>query len=752
VTPPPTEESRAAEDAASPQPGISCNVSPETTSRPAFILVSTTVLSAALLLAGSPARAVDGRVDVRGTSQDGRAGAESYETSTLRVDTALDQHLDLGGGLFLRLHFGSLREETDSRGATFGSDFTTTTQSPTFTLSYGRRAVRVGLSGSGFRKRYTGTGFSGREDERFDLGFWMRGSPDWGRWYVRLQEAGTWRRDDLAPDRASRDRLLGGGTRADLAGVGRLSYDLSRNETRIETADTRTTFTRHALQLQRDGVIVDDRLRYSLDARSNFMIQDVTADISGGRELLLPVAAGYTLDDTPEILDPLEPAPIPLPGLVDGDRTGPTSLDLGDDASVVREYGGDYRNLVLDFGDDAGIGAAVLYVDRRISFPDFLRWRLFVSDDPEGSIWSEIGSDAFSAVYREWDTGRQGWVFEVAPTATTRRLKLVDVKLGPTEPTILVTELEVYGPAEGPAVPDRNTVARHRLTGMMEYDLRRDLTLRYDGDLNERRSSDDARDLSGTSHTVGARWRPGPWYVQGALERHRLNSPTRQNTDTRGISASVARDLGRSVWSRLSWSRTEDDSRQLDKTTDHLTLDASWRIAPALRLTQQISRGRLEDRSYDLDSRSWTLATNLFSSPRPSLNIDLRRVDRWVDQEAGTGFSRFNDTEGSVRWAILPLLTVSSQIRYELRDEGDWLTRHLLSWTPLPGGSMELRVNLSHYRDTRSDTRLSGLGTVATWSARPRLRLEGGLEWQDYERRGARSRPFNTHFRANWSF
>ena len=80
-----------------------------------------------------------------------------------------------------------------------------------------------------------------------------------------------------------------------------------------------------------------------------------------------------------------------------GRRAGPhrqrprhaNDINIGDNASVVRQFGGDYRNLGLDFGEPEPFTAMILYVDRVVRFPELIEWLVYVSDDPEGRDWGE---------------------------------------------------------------------------------------------------------------------------------------------------------------------------------------------------------------------------------------------------------------------------------------------------------------------------------------------------------------------------
>ena len=123
-----------------------------------------------------------------------------------------------------------------------------------------------------------------------------------------------------------------------------------------------------------------------------------------------------------------------------------------------------------------------------------------------------------------------------------------------------------------------------------------------------------------------------------------------------------------------------------------------------------------------------------------------------MSREAGTGFAQFDDADMTVRWSPFPLINYTGQYRYERRSGANTLWRHLVTWNPLSGGGVDLRFTLNDYEDTRTDTTQRGGGVAVTWHARPRLRLEGSLQSQEYRRDGERSTPLNSRFRANWTF
>ncbi len=735
--------------------GVSPPTTPATGSvLPVLLSKSTFVVAGIftfLVLTAGAALALDGQFDVQGNRQEGRAGGEAFTTGSLYLDDSYEQVIRFAPGLAGRLQFRNRREDLTSRYGGLATDLTTVLNQPSASLTYRGGDLRALLSAGAFRKTWRGAGQDGFLDERLDWSANARGVFGWGEWYLRYNDTASWRREAPLPETENRDRMLSAGAQRTWQRCGELRYGYTRNDTRIVSSGISRLFTSHSLVYRKAGRLEDNRLRYAVEARSRFLRQDI--DLGGDRHtLLVPLSVGYVLDGTPESLDPLEPLPTPLPALIDLDLDQPAGLDIGDEQSVVREFGGDFRNLVVDFGETTTMNRAVLHVADVVRFPAFLDWRIFINDDPEGVAWTELPPAAANAVYQDWGNGRQGWLIDFTAGVAARRLKLVDVKTGPTEAVIALTELEIEGPATGTAASSGSAVSRYQLAGSLEYDARRDLTLTYDTSFDERRFDDGSRDLSGADHRLGATWRRGAWTAGGSYRVDRLESPTRSSTDVTGYAFSLTRREHDRLWSRLGWSRLADHSRELDKVTENASLDVAWQPAPALRLQQQVGHARLDDAVTTSDTRSWTVSSTVSCSPKPSLSLNLRRVNRWVSAVAGAGFTPFNDTQLDLGWQIRPLLTLSSLARYEQRFRDDWMLRHYLTWIPLPGGSVSLQMSLSDQHDSRLGSHQQGASLQAICRARPRLTLEGGIEIQEYERDGERNSPLNTSFRVHWSF
>lgn len=715
--------------------------------RPAMLL-----LAGLSLLSPVTAVALDGRLDVRGSNNEGLSGSESYTTSMFRVDSSLEQYVRLSETFFIRADYRDQYEENESRSSAFSSLYSTRTQMPAVALTYRSANMRGGMSLDGFRRDYDGAGFGQRKDERLDFATWLQMTRDRVDASLRYGDTASDRITTIGALAESRDQSLNASLRTDVPKLGEFLYTGSVNRDHNITLEIERERMSHGLRFQGGGGWNNQRGRFSVEARTDLFRESIETTLATASARLAPFFIGYVLDDTPESLDPFESQPTPLPELSDYDRDAPTPLNIGDDTEPVRQFGGDYRNLIVDFGEEQAVGSAALFIDRIVHFPEFMEWRLYTSDDPEGIEWNEAPVGLMIATYREWTNGRQGWEFAFTTPVTARRFKFVDVKTGPTEPDIFLNELELYDPDTVDISSSEITTRRHRLRGTLRYNLTEAWSVGYRTTLSWRINEDEAQNLTGTMHAADTLIRLNGWRLASLYSFNTLVSPTKQNTDTRTLSTSLTSDSTRALWTRLSWHHSLDLSLARNKTTDDIALDTTWEAAPALTFSQKVGHGMLNDEFYDLDSESWFSVSTIRSQPRRSITLDLRRSSRWVSQEASSGFTRFNDTDGTLRWAIFPLLAYSGQVRYESRDVDDWLWRHVLSWTPLSTGSLDMSFSLNYYDDTRTAIEQHGGSVNVTWNARPRLKMEGRLETQEYDRDGVKSSPFNTQYRVTWIF
>ncbi len=699
------------------------------------------------------ALALNGRADLWNTWQSGGAGLTAYDNSTLTETYRLDQRIVFMRGLDLLSSAVARRQHLESSfdGATSKSH--SEYASPSLLLNYETGAWRSGLSGLASRRDYWYADGTSRRDDYAEYGGWSRLEFAQISLEARALEIGSWREAN-GTSRENREHRQSGRVEVDPTRFESVQYQFTRSDQRAKTQGHETEYVSHEVQLRSARAFADHRGRYSLQATGSRFRQTNTAFGSGATILVPPIWSGYSLDDTPGILDPLELDPVAVTALADGDRDTPTVINIGDSASIVRQYGGDFRNLIVDFGEAQTMASVVLYVDRIVRFPDLIAWSVYVSDDPEGREWGDpLSAGQVSVVWDEMADNRQGWVFTFATPIAHRRLKLVDQKFGPTEADLYVNEMEVYEPAPGSGdTRVRSTLDRYRVQGDIGYDLTTTIGVRYSTSLTGRHYDTDDRDVYGMAHVFGASWRPGPVVVSADHQINRVISASRQNTDVTAQHVSVATARRADLRARVAWSRVNDQSDIQRRTTNSWTGDVTWDAKPRLTFAQKVTYGIRDAQDVDGQSHSWVLVSDVRGAPRPYLDLHLRRADRWVNQEAGSGFTPFNDTSLDVNWSIRPLVFFNSQVLYQVRDEDAWLLRNTLSWTPLPGGSMNLRLYLTDQQDTRTDYVQRGAGWGAVWKARRHLRFEGGAEWTLVKQHGDRNTPTNWNVRGTWTF
>jgi hypothetical protein len=709
------------------------------------------IIAAFLIASSAPAcLALDGRIDLSNTAQAGGAGLTAYSTRTFQETYRVGER----GRLFARWQFeadvNARRQWLDS--STGLSHLETVT--PTFGLSYSSRSLRGGITGQASRRDDFPTGGVSRRDDYAQSEAWARAEAQWARLEAHLLEIRSWRSSPGTERRDTREHqqsLL-----AELRPLGNqeLRYQFNRQDQEAPASDQETEYLSHDLRLRSQFGFAGERGRVAIDARVGTFDQRTTIAGDGATVLVPPIWGGVALDDTPEMQDLLEESPVAVVGLYDGDRDAATAVNIGDNASVVRQYGGDYRNLIFDFGDAEEFQRVVVYVDQLVRFPARLQWLVFVSDDPEGRDWgTALSPGQVTAVYEQLENNRQGWLVTFVAPVRHRYLKLVDVKLGETEPDLFVTEMEVFGPVAGSQDSElSSTLVRHRVEGDVGYNVVPTVKLTYALELQGKNYDRDGRDVDGQSHRYGLDWRPGAWWLGASYQTHRIVNDAGRNTNVRSQQLSLGNDRAGALRTRLSWSRVDDRSYTGQDLTNSYTGDLGWDLAPQLTLTQTVSHGVRDGREGTADSRSWVSVTDLHGVPWPTLDLLLRRADRWVTAPAGSGFTSYNDTEFGANWTPVTYVTLASQVSYEERDDAAWVVRNTLSWTPLPGGSVSLRLYVLDYQDTRSDYAQRGGGLNGVWRARSHLRFEGGAEWTVLTQDGERNTPQIWNARGTWTF
>jgi hypothetical protein len=700
-----------------------------------------------------PAFAVDGRVDLWGDWQSGGAGVSSYSTRTFLEDYRLGERVTPAKGLQVFANLGYQRRQLSSTSLGVTADSRTETITPNLGLSFRSRHVRAGVNAVAVRRDLWDFADQSTRDEHVNLNAWIRGDRDWGKLELRAQETAAWRESGGAY-RESREHVQSARLTLSPTRGEEVRYRFEHRDQTVATSDRQYEQFSHEVYFDSNRRFADGRGHYAFNARGGLFEQTSLQSGSGDLVLVPPIWGGVLLDDTPEYHDTLEPDADPVPGLYDRDLDTPTVINIGDNAPVVRQYGGDYRNIIFDFGEFETVTQMVLYVDRVIRFPQLMQWQIHVSDDPEGRDWGQpLAASLVSVRYEELENGRQGWVVTFSQPVSHPRIKMVNSKLGETEPDIYVTEMEVLQPVVGGADTETTeTVRRYRVRGDLGFDVTQDLEVHYYGNLYGRSYDTGGRDTDGQSHLVGASLDVGGWRLaaSGQVASERRASGT--DADVRTQRASMASRRDARLRGLVAWSRVDDRSFTLQSITNSVSGDVTWDIAPRLTVVQKVAYANRDTRDDLPAAESWITATEVRGAPRPNLDLTLTRVDRWVSREAGPGFSTYNDTELSSIWAIVPLVTLVSQVVYQVREDDDILLRNTLSWTPLPGGSMNLRLYALDYQDTRTDYFQRGGGVDATWKARPRLRLQGGWETTLLKQGGERNTPETWNVRGTWTF
>lgn len=715
-------------------------------------LVTGFLLVLAAATAG-PVLAVDGHVDMRLTHQEGRSGEQAVRSNDRWELVGLEERVPLSRNALFQLQYTAQREVLSGAAAGTRVDNSIFVQNPGANLSWQSTTVRANLFARANRSDQELTGTPLIRDESLEYGLWSALRLRQANFDLSLRDATSWR-ETTDQERKNRERVATGNLRWALNRHDVLHLRVTRTDLNAMTAGYRTSFATDQIQYdgERSFAGARGRLDWSL-LHSRFTQEQVTSTGQGDR-YARPVSAGWWIDDTPQMLDPLENQPELVPALHDNNRTTPTTINLGDNAPLGRDYGGDYRNIYVDFGEPQAMDELFLRVDRRLTFiADIMQWDVYFCDEPEGRDWgTAMPAGSWSVRYVELETGQQGWVFRFGETVSHRRVKLVNRKLAATMGDLFVTELEILvDDGDQPAAASLHQ-DRSMAQGALEYRFHPRLLFRYNTlfDRHSLRNADGRQDRLDQSAAIN--WRSGDWVASGQALWSDEQSPSGLDTRSDSQSLSLARQGRGRLTSRLSWSRTADDNYEARFNTESVGADMTWRAAPALSFSQKLSRGWRSSDSGMSDSDSWVATTEIRSRPRPGLRIDLSRANRWVSRDVGPGFTAYNTTQVDANWELTPLLFWWGQYMSQERDERDWVLRNSVSWSPLQGGSLKLSFQATDTQDSRLDLLRRGGGAALEWRARPRLFLSASAE-KSYERlAGARDWPFSAQVRGYWTF
>lgn len=714
------------------------------------------LLAATALGSSAPAAAVQATVDFQDSRQTARTETETFESSWRRSTLTLQQAFPVPRPLSFDLRFWALRETTGSEAQGTTLESSKRSYQPEATLSFRIPRFQMGVRGSWFERTAEGATALPPETRRDQQGSWLDAQVTSSS-QLSLNVSRTHSDDDPvasgAPGREQEERTGFFRARQSLPKTWRFEYLASGTSSDLNVDESKRTFLSQGFELQGNPDLLGGRLRTYVRARTLLLDQEIEIGPRGDPEIYrAPRDGTVALDDTPETLDPLEDDPVPVPELFDRDRVTRTPVNLGSAATVVREFGGDYRNLAYDFGDPEPLSSAFLYVDRRPPNPELYAWRVFVTDDPDGRLWEELGSDRAQVTYVEIGAVVQGWQVTMRDDVTARFFKIVDVKLGPADPDLWVTELEVFVRSDDAAAVQQEDSRDHRLEGRLAYDVTEEVEVGYETRLRTRRYDDEGRNVDDMDQGFLSRWSRGKYVVAGRVDLQQVDARNnRRNTDVMAYQLSATRLRSERLSGSLTWNRTVDTSAGRDRTTDTYAVDSSWRGAPGLRLTQRLSHGRRRDDVADRRGSSISVSHRVEATPVRTLTCELERTDRWVDEELGSGFARFSDTVAEAAWTPVPLVSATSEFRYQERGDDDWTTRQSVVWTPFPRGNLRPTLAADSYYDSRFRSWEPGVSVSLKWFVRRGLLAEGRVGVRRYEIAGEETLPLETRVHVNWS-
>lgn len=708
---------------------------------------------AALILTTPAAFGIDLTVDWRDTEQTGRTLERTFTTHWQRESITVRQPVRLfESDLRLDLGFRASRETAGGDASGVNLESERESWRPDATLSWQIRGLNIGLKGNYSERTATGATGLSPETTAYQYGGWANAQlSDRTRLSSSIDHTASEDRDAFAL--VTENRQTSGfltfehGINEDW----RFDYRFAGLDSDLVTRNASRRQYSNGFQLRGAQSHFNDRLDATFRMHSQFFTQKRQ---SGGGEttsLRIPLSSGVLLDDTPEIHDPLEEEVQIASGLSDGDRETSTSIDIGDDAPAVREFGGDYRNLRLDFGNSEEFRSALLFVDDRLVTPEFFEWRVFVTDDPEGREWHELGPGDVQISWREWAELLNGWEFEFARGVSGRWLKFVDVKRGVTIPHLSPTELEVYVAESEELVQREENSQDHDAAVSLGYDLTPRVRIGAQSMVGRRTFEDPQRNLIEMSHGLYSNWTGDKYRLGGRVTSHRITSRARRNTNVNTWQLNAARLRTRTFDSIASWTLTDDNSGDFDRQTQSWALVSNWRTAPRLRIRQRLSHGRRRDRQLDDRSKSWSMSHAIRAAPYPYLRVDLDRTDRWVDREVGSGFRNFSDTGAGFTWNPLPLVSLSADAKIHVQEQSSWTSRQGIVWSPLPDGVLELRFSSNGYYDSRERIWRVGGGVASEWRPRAGLLIEGSINAQRYRVEGVMNSPVSTQVHVSWT-
>ncbi len=503
---------------------------------------------------------------------------------------------------------------------------------------------------------------------------------------------------------------------------------LERIEDRVEGTEFRTVT--HNGQAYFSDVYFDDRWEIGGSWNSTYLQTSVEA--SGTGEILfavLPIGGLYALDDTPDE-GLLDPAPL----VADGNTLVGTAVNLG----LVPPAGDDRpRNFGVDLGTERDVNVLRVWIDRDLPFEisSTFSWEVWTSDDAR--FWSRAAIVP-TAPFGPFDNR-----FELRfPGVLARYVKVVVRPLAPTVPdaiswpTILVTELEPLLARSAAAFEEEVSDTRHLAQATSRVRILERPGLYYET----------------TYFLVTSTRGTTSWTLSNGLSaRHRFN-------DVWGVSARFSREDGLDqdrdrtayVYSAAVTADPLETLRHslvvsgyVDETGGFTSENHGVVLNTTALLYEGVDLNLLFGTSYNETTDGATNDAFLIGAgatliPHPTVTVTLRYDDRdaTVTPEAGPSRpDRTRSGEAAVAYNPLPSVYFYASRRKEERtDQVDrTVDSFAVSWSPFPGGSLQLSISYNETRYSDLDEVNRILVPFARWNISPRSYFEIAYQSLDRE-------------------
>lgn len=420
--------------------------------------------------------------------------------------------------------------------------------------------------------------------------------------------------------------------------------------------------------------------------------------------------------------------------LIDGNTSASAGLNLGFSPSVAGDR--DIRDMGVVFADaTVEANTVFVWVDRQLP-PQVVQafaWRAFASDD--NVAWTEVdvvGSVLFGAFEHR---------FEVTIERTTARyLKIVTTPLAPTVTAdqafadILVTEVQVFlvvpaslvAPESESSSSALSVTARTRL--FREHELSHDVSL-----ILNRYHSPSARTTYLASTGLSYHRKVSVIDFAGRLAREDLDQG--QGHESTWVYAASA---AASPWPTLRGSAAASGQRRSSSlATNTLSLLGSAELYEGVAILANGSYmfGRTDKGQAQ---RGVSASASVSLAPHRTLSLSGSIVHSETTRSgAGLPEARTRDAmaQGSATFHPFPALAVSGEVSSTWRREGPSRTLAGMagSFSPFPGGDLQLSFSFSESLDPSGEGRARRLGPSVRWKIRRQAFVDATYTYLGHE-------------------